>query len=256
MTALPTRRAPRRCDDGASGRAFTRRPATAGSTRRTYEGSGETALGASRGGAGRVIASAGHELGPNGNDSSVAANSTKRRRRFMRSPPSPVGVLSLVPGAELTGLQRTPPRLVLAIPTHRRLQRGGEPMTGRPAEPADLRRVHRVPTIVSGAIGHPPDERLGLAGELQDLPGEHDVFDLVTTAHVVHLAVAPAPQDEVNRRTVVEHIEPVADVAAITVQRQRLLVERVGDEERDHLLGVLIRPEIVRRAGDHERHAM
>src|SRR5262249_41864912 len=141
MTALPARRAPRRCDDGASGRAFTRRPATAGSTRRTYEGSGDTALGASRGGAGRGIAGAGRELGRKGPHSSAAASSPTRRRRLWHSPPSSVGVLPLVPGAELTGLQRTPPRLVLAIPAHGRLERGVEPMAGRPAEPADLRRL-------------------------------------------------------------------------------------------------------------------
>src|SRR5215470_8514458 len=87
MTALPARRAPRRCDDGASARAFTRRPTTAGSTRRTYDGTGETALGASRGGAGRGTASAGGRTTGDGSPSNVATSAAVRRRRITRRPP-------------------------------------------------------------------------------------------------------------------------------------------------------------------------
>src|SRR5437764_11738348 len=96
MTALPARRAPSRWDDGASARAFTRRPATAGSTRRTYEGSGETVPGARRGSGGRVTATAGSE----------AATRTSIERTAVRNdlviacPASAVRILPLVPGAE------------------------------------------------------------------------------------------------------------------------------------------------------------
>src|SRR5438034_4027913 len=139
MTPLPARRAPSRCDDGASARAFTRRPTTAGATRRTYEGSGETALGGRRGGDGRVTATAGSAGTRNS-----TARSAVRRRRIIGPPGSTVAVLALVPRAELARLQRPPPGLVLAVPAHRRLQRGGERIARRPAELPDLRGIHGV----------------------------------------------------------------------------------------------------------------
>jgi hypothetical protein len=36
---------------------------------------------------------------------------------------------------------------------------------------------------------------------------------------------------------VVAHVEPVADVLAVAVDRQRLAGERVDDHQRDQLLG-------------------
>src|SRR5262245_24539673 len=252
MTALPARRAPRRCDDGASARAFTRRPTTAGATRRTYDGIGDTALGDSRGGAGRGTAIAVGEAKLSGSHSKAAMTRAVHTRRVMRR--SSVRILPLIPGAELARLQRTPPRLVLAIPAHGRLERGRERMPRRPAEPADLRRIHRVPAIVAGSIGHGPDERRGLAGEAEDLMREHDVLDLVAPTDVVDLAVSATTQDEVDGRAVVEDVEPVADVAAVAVQRERLVVQRVGDEQRHHLLGILVWTEVVRRACDDDGH--
>ena len=45
-------------------------------------------------------------------------------------------------------------------------------------------------------------------------------------------------------------VQPVARLAPVAVERQRLSVERVRDEERDDLLRVLVRPVGVRAAGD------
>ena len=129
-------------------------------------------------------------------------------------------------------------------------------MTRRPAQLSDLRRIHRVPSIVTRTVGDTPDERLRLAREAQDLVRQHDVLHLVAAADVVDFAVAAAAQHEVDGRAVVEDVEPVAHVAAVTVERQRLVVDGVGDEERHDLLGILIRAEVVRRARDDHRHAV
>ncbi len=48
-------------------------------------------------------------------------------------------------------------------------------------------------------------------------------------------------------------VEPVAARVAVAVDRQRLVGERLGDEARDHLLGVLPGPVVVERADDHDR---
>jgi hypothetical protein len=49
----------------------------------------------------------------------------------------------------------------------------------------------------------------------------------------------------------VGNVEPVADLHAVAVQRERPVIERVRDEERDQLLGMVVRPIRVRAAGDH-----
>src|SRR5438309_4921536 len=100
----------------------------------------------------------------------------------MEPPGSTVAVLALVPGAEFAGLQRPPPRLVLAIPAHRRLERRGERMARRPAQLPDLRGSHRVTEVVAWPDGHGPDERFRPGSEAQELPGEHDVLHLVAAA--------------------------------------------------------------------------
>src|SRR6185436_13543065 len=188
----------------------------------------------------------------------VRAPARRRRSGIARATPGPSSraVLPLVEGPELAGLERLPPRGVVTVPAHRRLQRGGEGIARRPAELPELGAVQRVASIVTGAIGHGLDEALGLAGQSQDLAGEGQVLDLVPAAHVVDLAVTALAQDQVDGRAVVEHVEPVAHLAAVAVERQRLVLQRVGDEERNHLLRVLVGTEVVRRARDDHRHAV
>ena len=51
----------------------------------------------------------------------------------------------------------------------------------------------------------------------------------------------------------VVHVQPVADLLAVAVDRQRAVFQRVGDHQRDQLLGELVRPVIVGGARDHHR---
>src|SRR5688500_9037147 len=155
----------------------------------------------------------------------------------MTPPGLAVTVLTLVPRAELAGLQGAPPGFVLAIPADGRLQRRCEAMRRRPAEPPDLCAVDGVAAVVAGTVGHALDQRLRLARESQDLVSEHDVLDLVAATDVVDLALATLAKDEIDGGTVVGHVEPVAHVAAVAIEGKRTVVERVGDEEGDHLLG-------------------
>src|SRR5262249_3721331 len=67
---------------------------------------------------------------------------------------SAVPVLLLVVGAELAGLERSPPRLVLPVPADRRGQRVAERVARPPAEPPYLGGVERVATVVPGPVLH------------------------------------------------------------------------------------------------------
>src|SRR5215468_740124 len=291
MTALPNRRLPSRADEAALSALRTRSPTTAGSTRWTNDGRAETSAGLSRR-SGAEVGAPGAMAGISSRiariegttrfiDFSIqrrasADGAPAPRRPAARKPisgaprptgpqprdglqranPSAVAVLSFVVRAELSGLERAPPRFVLFIPIHGRPQGVPEPMARRPAQLVHLLGVDRVAPVVAEAILHGSDQGLGLAGQLEDLSREDDVLDLVAAADVVDLAVHALAEHQVDARTVVEDVEPVAHVAAVAVEWQRRVVERVRDEERDDLLGVLVRAEVVGRARDHDGDAM
>ena len=103
---------------------------------------------------------------------------------------------------------------------------------------------------MAGAVLDPAQERGIGAGQL-DQPLRHlEVLVLVAAADVVDLAGPALAQDELDPGAVVLDVEPVPHLAAVAVQRQRLAVERVGDEQRDELLRILVRAVRVRAARD------
>src|SRR6266446_6061538 len=184
MTPVAKRRLPSRALEAAAGSDRTRTATMAGPTRRTYDGSGATSFGCRR--YSRPLGAASTAAA----GSSTASSRLAITRRVIAAPStSAVLVLPAVPVAELSGLQRPPPGLVLAIPRHGRLQRLAERMLGRPAELSHLLRVERVAAVVARPVLHGPDQRLRLAGQAQDIAGEDDVLDLVAAADVVDLAV-------------------------------------------------------------------
>ena len=167
-------------------------------------------------------------------------------------------VLRLIVGAErwIFFFNRTPPPLILAIPAHGIFQTLLEGNLWLPAKRPKLGRIEAVPQVVPLAILHLLDERLGPLGQTQQLVGEVDVSDLVAASDVVHLAGAAAFDDEIDAATVIHDVHPVSDVEAGAVERHGNIVERVGDEERNDLLGKLIRPVVVGRPRDDDRNAV
>ena len=58
------------------------------------------------------------------------------------------------------------------------------------------------------------------------------------------------------RRVVVVHVDPVAHVATVAVERHLLAIEQVGGEQRDDLLGELVGAEVVAAPSDHHGEAV
>ena len=103
-----------------------------------------------------------------------------------------------------------------------------------------------------GTVLDVPQERPGFAQPVEDHLGDLDVAALAAAADVVDLAGRAALEHHVERRAMIGHVQPVTHVLTIAVERQRLVREGVGDEQRDDLLGVLARSEIVRGAADED----
>ena len=88
---------------------------------------------------------------------------------------------------------------------------------------------------------------------------QHRVGDLLDRlldagADVVRLADSSVLQHELDRAAMVEDVQPLPLVLRRRVERQRLVVECVRCEQRDHLLGKLVRPVVVRAVRDRRRH--
>ena len=123
-----------------------------------------------------------------------------------------------------------------------------------------LAAVDGVTQIVPGPVFDVFDQRLRLAQKVQERQREIDVLDLLVAAEVIDLAFAPLSQGRVDAPTVIENVDPIADIFAFAVNRDRLVLDQVGNEQRNDLFGKLVGTVIVRAArgdrGETERVAL
>ena len=81
-------------------------------------------------------------------------------------------------------------------------------------------------------------------------------FSLVAAADVVGLAGHALCQNDAERARVVLDKEPIAHIRAIAIDRQRLAIQRIEDDQRDQLFRKMIRAVIVRAVRHDHRHAI
>ena len=74
-------------------------------------------------------------------------------------------------------------------------------------------------------------------------------------ADVVYLAHAAVMDDQIDGLAVILHVEPVAHVQPLAVYRQRLVVQAVGDHQRDQLFREMIGAVVVAATADGHRQA-
>src|SRR5262249_54609891 len=143
------------------------------------------------------------------------------------------GVLPLVelaePGGALDGL---PPLAVVAVPVDRRPDPVLPAASRRPAERTELRGVQRVAAVVARTVLDVTDERAVGAEMLEHEVRQLDVLVLFVGGDVVHLAGLALTQDELDPGAVIVGMQPVAYLATVAVERERLGLERVRGEER------------------------
>ncbi len=144
-----------------------------------------------------------------------------------------------------------------AVPLDRVAQPGRELAARLPTELAlDFAGVDRVAAVVPETVGHVTNEATRLAEYVEDEDRNVDVLPLVAAAEIVDLADRAFAQHEVDASTVILDVDPIAHLPTVAVKRERLVGERVGDEERDQLLGKLVGPVVVRAARDEGGEAV
>ena len=125
-----------------------------------------------------------------------------------------------------------------------------------PAEARQLRAVHRVAPVVARPVLDLHDQRPRLAEVVEEERDDVAVGPFRRPGDVVGLARLAVTQDVVDRGGVVGDVQPFATLQAVAVERQRAVVEGVRDEQRDQLLGMVVRPVRVRAAGHDGVDAM
>ena len=114
----------------------------------------------------------------------------------------------------------------------------------RPARQATVRRRDRP--------GAPPAARVAAEHSL----GHVHVVPLAAAAEVIDFPRAAAAERCGDTAAVVADVDPVANLHAIAVDGQGNVRQGIGDEQRDQLLGKLVRAVIVGAASDHGVHAV
>src|SRR5579883_1971027 len=167
------------------------------------------------------------------------------RGRLCFSYGPPAVVLLIIFPVRAAAHARHPP-LVFAIPGDRlcdaALELHARPPSGLPHQ---LFARKRIAPVVPGPVRDVLDQALGLSGEREHLAHHLQIGQRAVAADVVDLAGAPAPQDFENAAAMVVHVEPVADLHAVAVNRQRPVLERVRDHQRDQLFRKLIRSIVI-----------
>ena len=155
------------------------------------------------------------------------------------------------------------PVLVVEVPADGLLDALLELERRLPAQLAlQLGGIDGVAHVVAGAVRDIGDQihvgALGTAQHPVHRVDQHlddvDVLPLVEAADVVGVAHLALVEDEVDGAGVILDIEPVAHVLALAIDRQRLAVTDIVDEQGDELLWELVRTVVVRAVGDHGGH--
>ena len=89
-----------------------------------------------------------------------------------------------------------------------------------------------------------------------DLLDHRDIPTLVLAADVIFFTETPSGRNEVKRVDVILHIEPVAHIAAVAVNWERLSFERVQNDERDQFFRKLEGAVIVGAVRHNDRKAI
>src|SRR5258708_46738 len=158
------------------------------------------------------------------------------------------------------------PFLIFEVPTDRLAQAALERFLRLPTKLAfDLVRINSLAPTVAGPVPHESDllpigfvvaARLALVQDVTDEMHHLKVRLLVRRANIVGLARPASLQHAPDCSAVVRNIEPVTNVLAVAVDRQRFSGESAANDKRDQFLRELIRAVIVGAIGGEDRQSI
>ena len=91
----------------------------------------------------------------------------------------------------------------------------------------DSSGVDGVAEVVPGSVFNMADQCARFAQRVEQFEGQFDVLQFAVAAEVVDLAGFPVSERDVDSSTMIEHVDPVSNVVAFSVDRQRFVFQRV-----------------------------
>src|SRR3990167_6306753 len=104
---------------------------------------------------------------------------------------------------------------------------------------------------MSRSVLHQSNEFAGFSKMADNLLGHGDIFPFIAPANIVDLSRLTSKEYMLNGRTMVLHSQPIAALTSIPIEWEGLVVDRIGDEQRDEFLRILIRPIGIAAPGHH-----
>src|SRR5713226_4361344 len=109
---------------------------------------------------------------------------------------------------------------------------------------------------MSGTVLHVGKQALRLATQPQEMLDHRKVFLNIRSSDIINLADFSLFKHGENPTAVIFHMQPIALLFAVAVDRQRLVVEGICDHQWDKFLWELVWPVVVRGPGDHRWKAV
>lgn len=157
------------------------------------------------------------------------------------------------------------PLLIIQIPAHGLFYAFFELQARFPAQfVLQLVAVYGIAQVVPLAVGHVSYQFLRCAFRIAqqavhrfyDYLDKVYIFPFVEATDIVRISRSAFMENNINSPCMVNYIEPVAHILSFAIDRQRLAVADVVDEERDQLLGKLVGTVIVGAVRHDGRHAV
>src|ERR1035437_3648045 len=155
---------------------------------------------------------------------------------------------------------------MLQVPCNRFAQAGLKFDRSPPAKLlADFCSIDCVTAIVTRPVGDERDQvlagpqsgiRAKLVHQVADGSYNFQIFSFAIAADVIGLSHSTAFKHGADSRAMIFYIEPVANIASVSINRQRFAFKSVQNDERNKLLGKLERAVIVGAVGGEKRQAI
>ena len=107
--------------------------------------------------------------------------------------------------------------------------------------------------IVARPILHIGDQLFACTKGMDDVLDNVDIGALVVSADIIYLTLFAAREHGIDRATVIADVQPVPNLHAVPIDRQRLALHAVVNHKRDELLRELVGAIVVGAARNIQR---
>ena len=114
----------------------------------------------------------------------------------------------------------------------------------------DFRRVDGIAAVMAFTVRDMVDEAFRFAQFFANQFDDVDISHFIMAADIIDFADMALLEDEVDGPAMVFDIEPVADIKAVPIDRQRLVMQGIDDHEGNQLFRKMIRTIVIRAAAD------